>query len=128
MNRAHKTKRETGEENAQHRILEIVRSIPKGRVCSYGEIARLAGLPRRARWVGTVLKTTTAKVPWQRVVNAQGRIAFPLGSDAQRRQRALLEREGVRFIGERIDLSHYRWPSSDASLDEFLWDFRKRRT
>lgn len=112
-------------QDSQSRILEIVRRIPKGRVCSYGEVARLAGLPRRARLVGTILKTTTARVPWQRVVNAQGRIVFPIGSGAHRRQRTLLEREGVQFTGERIDLNRYGW-GSDGSLDELLWDFRKR--
>lgn len=115
----------TREQDSQGRILEVVRRITKGRVCSYGEVARLAGLPRRARLVGTILKTTTARVPWQRVVNAQGRIVFPIGSDAHRRQRALLEREGVQFIGARIDLNRYGW-GSDGSLDELLWDFRKR--
>lgn len=117
--------RHKAEQDPHSRILEVVRRIPKGRVCTYGEVARLAGLPRRARLVGTVLKTTSARVPWQRVVNAQGRIAFPAGSDAQRRQRALLEREGVQFSGERLDLNRYGW-ASDRSLDELLWDFRRR--
>lgn len=111
--------------DAQARILEVVRRIPKGSVCSYGEVARLAGLPRRARLVGTILKTTHERVPWQRVVNAQGKIAFPLGSDAHQRQRALLRREGVAFIGERIDLGRHGWPR-ESSLDALLWDFRKR--
>lgn len=111
---------------AHRRILEVVKRIPRGHVCSYGEVARLAGLPRRARLVGTVLGTAHSSVPWHRVVNARGAIALPAGSDAYRRQRKLLERERVHFDGERIDLERHRWPRRESSLDELLWDMRKR--
>ena len=53
------------------RILEAVRRIPRGRVSTYGGVADAAGLPRRARLVGTVLRQTAARVPWQRVINAE---------------------------------------------------------
>lgn len=103
------------------RILASVKRIPRGRVSTYGDVAEVAGLPRRARLVGTVLRTTSARVPWQRVINASGRISFPLGSEAHRRQRKLLEGEGVVFVGGRVDLKRYGWPQREAALDELLW-------
>ncbi|HEX2495108.1 MAG TPA: MGMT family protein [Steroidobacter sp.] len=103
------------------RILETVRRIPRGRVSTYGDVADAAGLPRRARLVGTVLRTTTVRVPWQRVINASGRISFPIGSEAHVRQRRLLESEGVVFTGARVDLKRFGWPRRAEELDEFLW-------
>lgn len=103
------------------RILTAVKRIPRGRVSTYGDIADVAGLPRRARLVGTVLRTTNARVPWQRVINSSGRISFPLGSEAHTRQRTLLEGEGMVFVGGRIDLKRYGWPQREAALDELLW-------
>jgi methylated-DNA-protein-cysteine methyltransferase-like protein len=103
------------------RILAAIKRIPRGRVSTYGAVADVAGLPRRARLVGTVLRTTSARVPWQRVINASGRISFPVGSEAHARQRKLLEREGVTFAGGRVDLTRYGWPRRDQELDELLW-------
>jgi methylated-DNA-protein-cysteine methyltransferase-like protein len=104
-------------------ILAAVRRIPRGKVCTYGNVAEVAGLPRRARLVGTVLRQTpTARgLPWYRVINAGGRISFPVGSDAYARQRHKLEAEGVVFAGGRVDLRRYGWPSRDQQLDELLW-------
>jgi methylated-DNA-protein-cysteine methyltransferase-like protein len=104
-------------------ILAAVKRIPRGRVSTYGGVAEVAGLPRRARLVGTVLRQTPASrgVPWFRVINASGRISFPVGSDAYARQRKKLEAEGVVFSGGRVDLREYGWPESVASLDEYLW-------
>lgn len=81
------------------RICAVVRRIPRGKVASYGQVAALAGLPRRARLVGHVLGGLPdgVRVPWQRVINADGRISRREHPDGERRQRALLEREGVRF-------------------------------
>jgi methylated-DNA-protein-cysteine methyltransferase-like protein len=97
------------------RIHDVVSRIPRGRVATYGQIARLAGIPRQARLVGYALHALPAgtRVPWQRVVNAQGGISTPGGHDSV--QHNLLEREGVRFDSRgRID------------LDLFLWAPRKR--
>jgi methylated-DNA-protein-cysteine methyltransferase-like protein len=104
-------------------ILAAVRRIPRGKVCTYGNVAEVAGLPRRARLVGTVLRQTPAArgLPWYRVINAGGRISFPVGSDAYARQRHKLEAEGVVFVGGRVDLRRYGWPSRDQQLDELLW-------
>jgi methylated-DNA-protein-cysteine methyltransferase related protein len=103
------------------RIIAAVRRIPRGRVSTYGDIARVAGLPRRARLVGTVLRQTSAKLPWYRVINASGRSSLPEGSDAQRRQCKLLEAEGVEVRRGRVALSRYGWPAPEQPLDELLW-------
>jgi methylated-DNA-protein-cysteine methyltransferase related protein len=105
------------------RIIAAIKQIPRGRVCTYGVVAEVAGLPRRARLVGTVLRTTPASrgVPWFRVINAGGRISFPQGSDSYARQRKHLEAEGIDFVGGRVDLDRYGWPSRERLLDELLW-------
>src|SRR5689334_23882322 len=81
----------------QAAILKAVRGIKRGTFASYGEVARRAGLPGRARLVGTVLRDSgdQRNLPWHRVTGAGGRIAFPLGSRAAREQIRRLEREGV---------------------------------
>lgn len=101
-------------------VLGVVRSIPPGRVATYGQVAREAGLGRRARFVGRVMARLPegSDVPWHRVVRAGGEIAFPAASEGRRRQRSRLEAEGVVFDGEKIDLLRCGWR---ASLDELLW-------
>lgn len=93
------------------RIYGVVRRIPRGRVATYGQIASLAGLGPHARQVGYALSALTDKrVPWHRVVNAKGEISPRSTSLGHRRQRQLLEAEGVRFDGAgRIPLETYRW-------------------
>ena len=91
------------------RVYALVRRIPRGRVTSYGSIARALGAPRSARTVGWALRACPDDIPWQRVVNAQGKISWrPTGGD--RHQRVLLQREGVRFNREgSIDLERFGW-------------------
>lgn len=77
------------------RIHAAVRRIPRGKVAGYGQVAALAGLPRRARLVGRVLSALPAgsSVPWYRVVNASGGVSLPsVAGDEQRRR---LAAEGV---------------------------------
>jgi len=94
-------------------ICAVIRRIPKGWVATYGQVAAMAGLPRRARLVGHVLQELdpAVEIPWHRVVNAKGEVSFSLsrnGGDAV--QRRLLEDEGVVFNGKsRFDLERYRW-------------------
>lgn len=104
----------TAEPTPRERIWQVVSMIPPGRVATYGQIAELAGLPRRARMVGQVLARLPAgsRLPWFRVVGADGRIRFPIGSAAYARQRALLERDGVNLCGARVDLAAYRWDAA----------------
>lgn len=99
------------DEELRTRILRIVRSIPRARVISYGEVAWLAGRPRAARLVGRVLAQLPegSRVPWHRVVNARGEIALGPGRRPDHGQRARLEGEGVIFDGRRVDLARHRW-------------------
>ena len=92
------------------RFYGVIRKIPRGRVATYGQIATLAGLPGRARQVGYALHALrgSTTVPWQRVINAAGRISLrPLTGGIS--QRMLLEKEGVVFDGERVSLARYAW-------------------
>src|SRR5882672_10559146 len=84
-------------------IRKAVRAIKRGTFASYGEIARRAGLPGRARLVGQVLRESGNErgLPWHRVTGAQGRIAFPVGSANARKQLRLLASEGVKTRGNR---------------------------
>ena len=102
---------------ARERIVETVLAIPRGRVASYGQVAALAGLPGRARLVGRVLSSLGADshVPWQRVINAAGRISQPEGTDAHALQRALLEEEGVDFEGDRVRDRRAWWNPGEGS-------------
>ena len=95
---------------ARELILETVMRIPKGRVATYGQVARAADLPGRSRLVGQSLRglPPEAIVPWHRVVGAGGRISIPT-DDGARLQRSLLEDEGVGFRGSRVDLKHHSW-------------------
>jgi methylated-DNA-protein-cysteine methyltransferase related protein len=98
------------------RIAAVVRAVPQGEVRGYAQIARAAGLPRHARLVVRVLNLGL-ELPWYRIVRADGRIAFPAGSDAFERQRALLESEGVAVRDGRVQLPQ----APDDSLDAALW-------
>ncbi len=94
-----------------HRAQEAIRSIPRGRVATYGLIAMLAGNHRAARQVVRVLHSSSrsARLPWHRVIHGQGRIALEPGAGFEE-QRARLQDEGVE-VGEdgRIDLERYLW-------------------
>ncbi len=98
--------------NACERIWEATRRIPRGRVSTYGAIATLAGYPGGARLAGFALGCLPpgADIPWQRVMNAGGRVSLP--GSAGTRQRALLEKEGVVFRENRVDLSVFGWPAT----------------
>ena len=98
-------------------VWEIVRQIPPGKVATYGQIASLipppGGMAERdyvawgARWVGGAMAACPEYVPWQRVINSQGKISPRRGSQEQR---ARLESEGVVFDDhDRIDLARYGW-------------------
>jgi methylated-DNA-protein-cysteine methyltransferase related protein len=102
------------------RIYWIVQHIPAGKVATYGQIARLAGIPRGARTVGWAMHSLPddVEVPWQRVINSQGRVSTGWEGDPSTGQRALLEAEGIVFDKQgRIDLKRYGW----AGLDMAEW-------
>ena len=106
-----------------NQVWDLVRQIPPGKVATYGQIAGLvpppAGMPLQdytawgARWVGGAMAACPADVPWQRVVNAQGKISQRRGispDDPFNEQRQLLEEEGVIFDDSgRLDLKRFGW-------------------
>lgn len=85
-------------------IAAAIRKVPRGRVSTYGAIAKAAGYPRCARHVSRVLKQVRG-LPWQRILGSGGRIS--LRGEAALEQRFLLEAEGVRFRGRRVDLREF---------------------
>ena len=87
---------DTTKPDTTRRILDAIRAIPKGQVAGYGEVARRAGLPGRARLVARLLsQNEDRRLPWHRVLRSDGRIAFPEGSEGWREQSARLRAEGV---------------------------------
>lgn len=105
--------RSEGRSPCYEQIYTVVRQIPTGKVATYGQVAVLAGIPGHARQVGYALYRVAldADIPWQRVVNAQGRISYSaqrLGSDDL--QHHLLAAEGVTFNSSgQINLQQYGW-------------------
>src|SRR5262245_58491928 len=93
------------------KIRRIVSRIPRGRVATYGQIARLAGIPRQARRVGYALRTLPegTAIPWQRVVNASGEISKRGDPATESLQAQLLRLEGVVFRRGKISLDQYQW-------------------
>lgn len=93
------------------RIWQVVMAIPAGKVASYGDVANMAGLPGYARYVGTTLSKLpdNSSLPWYRVINSQGKISFPAGSDTYERQIKRLENEGVVVKEGKISMKIYRW-------------------
>ena len=93
-------------------ILAVVSQIPKGKVASYGQIAKLAGLPKHARLVGRVLgqiedRTT---IPWHRVINSQGKMSTTqLTEHGDHLQQILLLSEGVVLLNGRVNLKQFAW-------------------
>ena len=104
----------------RERVYAIVRQIPRGKVMTYGQIAAIAGEGYTARTVGYVMHGAGDDVPWQRVINSQGkcstgRLTIPLNL-----QQELLEAEGVAFkLSGKCDLSEYLWyPAGSEPADD----------
>lgn len=108
----------------------IARMIPKGAVCTYGQIAGYIPCPQgidpddykayRARWVGSAMAASPGDVPWQRVINSQGKISI---RDGAARQQALLKAEEIFFDEwQRIDLKKFGWngPGSEWLREHHL--------
>ncbi len=86
---------------------KAIRQIPRGKVATYGQVAAAAGYPLYHRHVAQLLRRGHGNLPWQRVVGAGGEIK--LKYEAGLEQRTRLEMEGVRFRGQRIDMSEHQW-------------------
>jgi methylated-DNA-protein-cysteine methyltransferase-like protein len=101
-------------------IWKVVAEIPAGHVLTYGEVARLSGMPKAARRVSQALRRApgSMNLPWHRVINAQGKISFPEDSSGWQRQKDLLENEGVAFLRGKIDLEVYGYR---GAVDRLLW-------
>lgn len=92
-------------------ILSTLSRIPCGKVCSYGQVAKLAGQSGKARYVAYILKhlPNNSKIPWHRVINSQGKISFPSGSEMHKIQSEKLLTEGIEM------------PLNAASRLSFTW-------
>jgi methylated-DNA-protein-cysteine methyltransferase-like protein len=99
-------------------IWQIVFNIKPGRVMSYGQVARAAGFPRHARMVSKAMSRSAEPLPWYRVIRSDHTLAFKVGGEAYNRQRALLEKEGVHFIGKKVVPVE---TDDSTDLDELLW-------
>jgi len=88
------------------RIERVIRAIPRGKVSTYGAVARAAGFPGAARFVARVLHRGFG-LPWQRVLGAGG--AIKLTGDHAIEQRLRLEAEGARFRGRKVDMKACEW-------------------
>jgi len=88
------------------RIASVIRSIPHGRVSTYGAVARATGYDGASRYVAAVLRRS-AGMPWQRVLGSGG--AIKLTGDSAIEQRLRLEAEGVRFRGRKVDMKAHEW-------------------
>ncbi len=87
------------------KVLAMVRRIPKGKVATYGDVARAAGFPGAARQVVWALRSGGKAVPWHRVLGAKGRILLPGANGLEQRLR--LRSEGVVISADRVDLTRY---------------------
>ena len=92
-------------------IERTIRKIPRGKVSTYGGVARIAGYPGAARMVARVLRRGFG-LPWQRVLGAGGQIK--LTGDSAIEQRLRLEAEGVRFRGRKVDMKVCEWKVATA--------------
>lgn len=102
--------------NFYQQVYAVVRRIPRGKVTSYGRVAAMLGRPGAARAVGyalSALKDATpenADIPWQRVINSQGRISIRNRDNTPSRQAEILRGEGVEVSEQlKIDLDKYLW-------------------
>jgi methylated-DNA-protein-cysteine methyltransferase-like protein len=106
--------------SATEKFLAAIRAVPYGQVAGYGEIARRAGLPGRARMVARLLsQNDDPKLPWHRILRSDGRIAFPDDSPQFAEQVQRLRAEGVTVVNGRV-----KGRKTAATVDEILWSPR----
>lgn len=93
-------------------IIAVVMAIPLGKVASYGQVAKMAGLPRHARLVGRLLSQLDeqTEVPWHRVINAQGKISLSKETElGENIQQIKLMQEGVVVLNGKVNMKIYAW-------------------
>ncbi|QEY59334.1 MGMT family protein [Pseudomonas sp. C27(2019)] len=107
------------ENKQQMRIIlyMLVSNIPHGRLVTYGQLAKMAGYPGLARWVGRVLSQLPddTELPWHRVVAAGGRLSLPQNTCAGDEQRQRLRSEGIFVEQDRVKLANYQWQPDAVS-------------
>ncbi|MFI5175552.1 MAG: MGMT family protein [Terriglobia bacterium] len=93
------------------KVYRVVRAIPRGKVATYGQVARISGRPHAARMVGWAMSASSSQhpVPWHRVVGAGGRLIISKAIQYFQIQKQLLQQEGVRFRGDRVIMSTFQW-------------------
>lgn len=94
------------------KVIKAIQSIPKGKVATYGQIARIAGKEHASRGVSWILHSCskTHKLPWQRVLNSKGQISFSVMTRNHVRQKNLLKAEGIIFAENgQIDMTKFQW-------------------
>ena len=109
------------------RVYRLVKKIPRGRVLTYGQLARALKLPGGARTAGRAMFACPSGrgIPWHRVVGAGGRLLIREPHSAL--QRKLLESEGTRFAGSRVDIAAHQWnPPRELLKTTKVKRFRKR--
>ena len=91
-------------------IYELLKTIPKGKVTTYGDIAMALGRPRSSRVVGYALHVNPdpQNIPCYKVVDREGRLASSFAFGGDEAQKALLEREGIEVVDLKVDLDKYR--------------------
>jgi methylated-DNA-protein-cysteine methyltransferase-like protein len=120
MNQPSRNSEASPEHSFYRAVWSVVAEIPQGHVLTYGDVARLAGKRGAARRVSQALRRAprSMNLPWHRVINAQGRISFPVDSSGWKRQKELLEAEGVVFLNGRVDLDSFGYR---GAVDQLLW-------
>ncbi len=94
------------------KVIGLIKKIPKGKIATYGQIAKLAGKPQGSRGVAWILHSCSEShsLPWHRVLNSKGKISFSPTTAAFLRQKRLLQKEGVLFADRgQLDLKKYQW-------------------
>ena len=109
------------EKGYRARVYDLVRKIPRGRVMTYGQIAEILGEGYTARTVGYVMHGADAeKVPWQRVINAQGKCSTGKVTLPVNLQQSILESEGIKFSSSgKCDLNEVLWSPPEASSSKY---------
>lgn len=112
--------KKTADLNWYKQVWKVVSEIPPGHVLTYGEVARLSGLPTAARRVSQALRRAPRgmRLPWHRVINSQGKISFPEDSSGWKSQKDRLEGEGVIFLKGKINLDRFGYR---GAVDRLLW-------
>jgi len=105
------------------KIKQTIAQIPKGKVATYGQIAKLAGYPGAARQVVWALRSAVG-LPWHRVLGAGGKIRLPGHQGLEQRMR--LEMEGVRFFGTKVDMKTFAWQPKEKKAAKKVAKKRKK--